>query len=461
MKLNINDKDNYEFTESCAQEYYRLMKIAFVNPVFGDVTNIDRLRTFWDLNEAASPFIHIWTGLSPALLTLAALCPKGSELILLDERFEVIDYTEMYDIVAITAMTPQALRAYYIADEFRRRGKVVVLGGLHVTVLPEEAEAHADAVVVGEGDILWKEVLTDFIAGNLKTRYIQKPGIDLKKVPIPRFDLCNPSRYGFVNIQTTRGCPHDCSFCSASLVFGKTYRTKTVEQVLQEVTAAKLVFEDTPIFFSDDNFLVNRSHAKKLLHRLREKKIRWSSQADISICEDTALLDLMRESGCASIFIGFETLSDANMIKIDGTGFKVRRLDSYPRMIEQIQSHGIAITGSFIVGLDHDDVRVFDRIIRFVQSTGLFRGIYTILAPAPGTRIRAELESENRLLPHTWDAITGYNVTYSPKKMSVEDLKDGLTYIYEETFNPTAVLKRVGAFTLQQVKRRRIQRRDT
>ena len=434
------------------------MKIAFINPAFGEVTDIVRLKSFWETNEAASPYIHIWTGLSPALLTLAALCPDDAELVLLDERFETIDFTEKYDLVAVTAMTPQALRAYHIADEFRQRGNVVVLGGLHASVIPEEAEAHADAIVVGEGEIVWRDVLSDLAAGKLKTRYLQKPGIDLGKVPVPRFDLCKQERYGFTHIQTTRGCPHDCSFCSASLVFGRKYRIKTVEQILREVMAAVAVSGDTPIFFSDDNFLVNRPHAKKLLYELAKKNIRWASQADISICEDVELLDLMRESGCASIFIGLETLSSDNMEKIDGTGFKMNRLNSYPRMIDQIQSRGIAITGSFIVGLDHDDDTVFDRIVRFVQSTGLFRGIYTILAPAPGTRIRAELEKENRLLPHTWDAITGYNVTYTPKKISIEDLKDGLAYLYEETFDPKAVSERVTAFTLQQVKRRKTQR---
>lgn len=430
------------------------MKIALINPRVANITHDAALAQLWESNPASSPYVHIWTGVSPALMVVAALCPSDSEVTFYDDGYDEIDYSQSFDVVGISLMTCQADRAYEIADEFRTRGTTVIVGGLHPTVMPGEAKAHADAVVIGEAERLWPAALADLSVGRLKPFYQAQTPADLTESPIPRYDLLKRDRYGFVHIQTSRGCPHDCEFCAASKVYGRRYRRKSNRQVLDEIALTQRFFGGTPVFFSDDNFLVDKRSSKEMLRQLIPYGVRWAASADVSIAEDDELLDLMRESGCASVLLGLESLSEENMRRIDSVGWKGDKLRRYPEYIEHIQSRGVSVTGSFIVGLDSDDTKVFDTIGRFIEQTGLYRGLFTILTPMPGTRLRERMAAEDRLLSSKWSELTGYNVTYRPRRMTEEELQSGLLGLYQQTFSEQAFGARRAAFTQLQVARR-------
>ena len=251
-------------------------------------------------------------GFSTALLVVAALTPDKHQVELVDENFDEVDFDKEYDLVGISCMTQQATRAYAIADEFRKRKRKVVLGGIHPTVLPEEAKAHADSVVVGEVEYLWEKMLRDCERFRLRDFYKSEEPVDMKDSPLPRFDLLDPKKYSSLLLQTSRGCPHDCDFCAASKVYGWRYREKSTAQVLREIEYGKSLFGDVPFYLWDDNFFVNKRRRRELLEQLISLNIRWLSQTDVSIAEHEDLLSLAYQGGCQLLFIGLESLRGEN-----------------------------------------------------------------------------------------------------------------------------------------------------
>ena len=432
------------------------MKIALISPKVNFTTNIPELQDLWDNSAYLESYRKIWSS-SPGtgLLTLAALIPPSHEIVFIDENIEEIDFSINYDVVGITAMTQQALRAYEIGDRFRQNGSYVIIGGIHSTLLPQEATEHADSVVIGEAEYIWPDILHDLMNNCVKPFYTSERAVDLKDSPIPRFDLLKSNTYFSISIQTSRGCPHDCEYCSSSKLFGPTYRYKTVEQIIDEVALVKGHLGDNMIFFSDDNFLVNRKYAINLLEQLSPLNINWFAQSDIAIGAETGLLELMKKSGCSSLFIGLESVTSDGLKNIDKHGWKLKQLNHYSTYIQQIQSHGIGVTGAFMVGLDSDDTSTFEHIANFVIENHLMGASITILTPVPGTRLRERYEAENRLLPTHWNNYTGYNVNHKPKRMSVEDLEKGLLYLYETIYNEEVYLDKLQYFTELAVDRRK------
>ena len=286
-------------------------------------------------------------GFSTGLLVVAALTPDKHQVELVDENVDEIDFDREYDLVGISYMTQQATRAYAIADQFRKRKRKVVLGGIHPTVLPEEAKIHADSVVVGEVEYLWEKVLRDLEANRLQEFYRSEEPVDMKDSPLPRFDLLDPKKYSSLLLQTSRGCPHDCEFCAASKVYGRKYREKSTAQVLREIEYGKSLFGNVPFYLWDDNFFVSKGRRRELLEQLTSLQIRWLSQTDISIAEHDDLLSLAYQSGCILLFIGFESLRGENLRQIDDRQWKYRYLSKYAEYIEKIQSHGIRVQGGF------------------------------------------------------------------------------------------------------------------
>lgn len=422
------------------------MNIGLIAPKVGFSTNIDELGEFWSHLAKAVPYWNIWSGVSSALLTVAALTPSSYEIDFVDENFDTIDFSKDYDLVGISAMTQQAIGAYHIADEFRKRDISVVIGGVHATMLPEEAKQHAESVVIGEAEHVWPVLLKDFERKNLKPFYKGDRLVNLKDSPVPRFDLLNSEHYHFIWLQTSRGCPHDCEYCTASKIFGPGYRTKGYDQIITELEFIRQHFRDKPISFADDNFLVNKKSFEPLLEKMIDMKIRWQAQCDISIGENEEFLHLMRRSGCSLVFVGLESISEEGLRTIDKRGWKFRQLKNYSRNIQKIQSAGIGVMGAFMVGLDSDDTATFDRLAGFIIDQNLYHASVTVLTPVPGTRLRQRLEKENRLLPTTWDSYTGYNVNHIPKKMSVEELERCLTKLYRRIYSQEVYLKRLAHF---------------
>ncbi len=303
------------------------------------------------------------------LLRVAALTPPGWEVTIVDEKVEPLDLTQSADRVGITAMTTTSPRAYEVADRFRRRGIRVVMGGMHVSSLPDEALAHCDSVVIGEAERLWPAVLADFERGGLQRIYRHQNGLpDLDGLPPADWELYRPKRYLPVHfLETTRGCPLDCEFCAVTNAFGGRYRNRPLDEVLAELRQFRpfngLLTLKNCVFFVDDNIISNRAYARDLLARLADFKIQWFSQASMNIANDPEILELCRRSGCLGLFIGFESLSPETLRSI---GHKPNRPEHYLESVRKIHDHGIGVDASFVFGFDTDDEGVFDRTIDFV-----------------------------------------------------------------------------------------------
>ena len=400
-----------------------------------------------ELEETIQRFKVVWSGLSSGLLTTAALTPANYQIAVIDENVESIDFEADYDLVGITFMTQQATRAYEIADRFRRQGVTVVLGGIHPTILPEEAINHADSVVIGEAEYVWPELIRDFEHQRLRPFYQSHRRVDLKDSPVPRYDLIRDKGYKNIWIQTSRGCPHDCEFCAASKIFGRQYRRKTTAQVIAEVKLVKEIFgNNVMISFSDDNFFVDRSKTLDLLNALIPLKVKWCAQSDISIADKEALLDLLRPSGCMLLFIGFESLHGDNLRNIDKHNWKLRRLAGYSEGIRRLQTRGIPVMGSFIIGLENDTQTVFDHLKEFVIDNYLADSYISILTPYPGTALRQRLEKENRILANLWDFYTGTDVNIIHKKLTKKEMEHALVDILQTVYAPEVRLRTMTYF---------------
>ena len=421
------------------------MKVALVSPARGKLFEHPGLSEFFESSRELSTraqIIYNWPELG--LLTLGGLLSPEDEVRYLDDRNEQINFDERFDLVALTALTPKASRAYAIAEEFRRRGAYVIMGGPHATALPEEASRHVDSVFAGEAQVLWDEFLADFKAGRPRSIYA-RPGVfaDMSRSPVPRYDLINPDYYRVIPIETTRGCPHDCDFCASTSLWGRSFRRKPVAQVLEEIRTIKKVAPRKYLFFVDDNMFVTRKFAYELLEAMIPCKVRWFTQTDIAIADDDRLLDLMYRAGCREVLIGFESVSPDTLATVDSDGWKSRQLGKYPRAIEKIQEHGIAIYGSFILGFDTDGPEVFEQVRDFITRTNLLGFQILILTPIPGTRAYERLAQEGRLREgRTWADYSTYQLNFTPKNMSREDFEERMLWLYRELYHDQAFERR-------------------
>jgi radical SAM superfamily enzyme YgiQ (UPF0313 family) len=372
------------------------------------------------------------------LAMVAALTPPEVEVSLTDENVTVIDFQKEIDLVGITTLTITAARAYEIADTFREKGVKVILGGSHPSALPKEAIKHADAVVIGEAEGIWANVIEDFKENKLQKIYSQRKQPSLINLPIPRRDLFTDGSYYIKNtISTTRGCPYACSFCSVTSFFGHTYRCRPLEEILKEIETMNY---KKPIWFVDDNIVGNPKFAKRLFRALVPYKLKWVAQASITIARDDELLKLAAESGSMSLLIGFETLSQDNLVAM---GKRVNVVDEYEMVIRKIHSYGIAIHGFFILGLDGDDEHVFERTVRFAKKMKLESAQFAWPVPYPGTALHESLEKAGRIVTKSWSQYES-SVVFEPKLISREILQKGRDWVWREFYSLPSIWRRLG-----------------
>jgi radical SAM superfamily enzyme YgiQ (UPF0313 family) len=372
-----------------------------------------------------------------SLTTLAALTPPSWEVRILDENVEAIDFQDLPDLAAVSLMTPLAPRGYAIADQFRARGVPVVLGGVHATMMPEEAKKHAEAVAVGEGETLWPAVLEDFSTGTLKPFYRPDRLIPMQGLARPRRELLKQGAYLFQNtLQTTRGCPNDCDFCSVTTFYGNTYRFRPVAEVLQEIETLK----GRLLFFVDDNIIGHKSYARELFQGLIPLKRRWVSQATLSLTRDDELLTLARDSGCLGLFVGFESLSQEIL---DDLGKPFYKVSQYETAIRILHDQGIGIQGSFIFGHDDDPPDVFSRVVRFCERNRMDAVLFSLLTPFPGTRIFEQMLREDRILHFDWEKYDMNHVVFKPRHLAPEALERGFLEAYEKVYGGASLVRRL------------------
>jgi radical SAM superfamily enzyme YgiQ (UPF0313 family) len=377
---------------------------------------------------------------SLSLLTLAALTPERHEV----EYLEVADIREVgalpeCDLAAISTYSAQVKEAYELGDRFRAAGVPTVIGGLHVTCLPDEALQHCDAVVVGEGEVSWARVLSDAESGDLAGVYgPEGVEFDLAGAPVPRFDLLDPERYNRLTVQTQRGCPWHCEFCASSILLTDRYKQKPAAKVAAEVAAIKNVWPRPFIELADDNTFVNKHAGRELVEAMGEFGVRWFTETDISVADDPALLAMLHDAGCRELLIGLES---PTVDGLDGLelkrNWKRNQIDRHRDAVRAIQGHGIAVNTCFVLGLDGDGPAVFDAIREFVDDVSPFDVQITVLTAFPGTPLYDRLLAEGRIIePGAWEKCTLFDVNYVPKRMTVEELETGLVdlgrYIYSE-----------------------------
>ena len=387
---------------------------------------------------------------SLSLLTLAGLTPERFEV----SYHEVADIRRLgslpqCDLAAISTYTAQAKEAYELAGRYREAGVPTVIGGLHATLLPEEALRYVDCVVAGEGEVAWPRVLADFEKGRLRRFYDARgEEFDLARAPMPRFDLLEPERYNRLTVQTQRGCPWRCEFCAASIRLTSRYKVKPVAKLIAEVREIKKIWPRPYIEFADDNTFVNKSHSKALLRALAAEDVKWFTETDLSVAEDEELLDLMRESGCAQVLIGFESPTAVALEGLEQrSNWKRRKLPFYEEAIRRVQSHGIAVDGCFVLGLDGDTLATFDAVEEFVYDSGLQQVQITVMTAFPGTPLYQRLEAEGRLLePEAWEKTTLFDVNIQPKQMSVAELERGFLELGLRLYSAEAKNRRTANF---------------
>ncbi len=375
---------------------------------------------------------------SLGLLTLAGMTPPHHECRYMEVK-DVRETAELpvdFDLVAISSFSAQVGEAYELADRYRDLGVPVIMGGLHVSMLPQEALAHCDAVVVGEGERVWLDVLRDAERGELRARYQAVEQFDLAEAPMPAYELLEISKYNRLTVQASRGCPLRCDFCAASILIAPAYRQKPIEVVLAEVDRIGEMWPRPFIEFADDNAFVNKRFWKRLLPELAARRIRWFAETDISLHEDLELLSLMRDSGCAQVLIGLESPSENGLRGIElKNDWKLRWWPQYKEAIARIQSHGIRVNGCFVLGLDGHDPGIFDEVYDFVVESELFDVQITVQTPFPGTPLEARLRREGRLLyDGQWQRCTLFDVNYEPYGMSADELRIGFRQLAERLY---------------------------
>jgi radical SAM superfamily enzyme YgiQ (UPF0313 family) len=367
---------------------------------------------------------------------LAAFVPSHWAVRHVDEAVERVDLEASVDLVAITFHTPSAPHAYHLAARFRQRGVTVALGGPHVTLLPDEAQAHADVVFIGEAEYSWPRFLSEYETGNHCVRYSSHPPA-LDKAPMSRQDMFHRRDHAAGVMFATRGCPYRCDFCTLAVMYQSQVRKRPVEAVAQEYAS----FRGKVIILWDDNIAGDIEYAKALFRALAPYGKWWSSQASVHAADDDEFLELAARSGCKQLFIGLESVSQASVNEVSKA---FNRVEDYARAIERIHSHGISVQVGIVFGFDHDTEAVFGETLDFLETTGVQNATFNILTPFPGTRLYARLEAEGRILTRDWSKYNGRaDVVFQPRTMSPEALLAGYQHANQRFYSWRSVYKRL------------------
>jgi len=374
---------------------------------------------------------------------LAARVPPGWDVIHIDEVAEGIDWNIEADLVGITLHTPSAYHAYDIATRFRSRGTCVVMGGPHVTLVPEEASQYADVIFIGEAEGLWEEFLKSFEIGSHICVYQQTGVTSLTDMPMARKELFHRHDYTNGVIFATRGCPNQCDFCTVAVM----YRHKLRKRPIAEVAAEYASFTGKVIIFWDDNIAGDMEYAKGLFRAIAPYRKWWSSQASIHAGRDDEFLEAAAHSGCKQWFLGLESISQQSMAEVNK---RFNRVEEYSQIIEHIHSHGIAVQAGIVFGFDNDTPEIFKDTIDFLERAGVQNATFNILTPFPGTPLFRKMEAEGRILTRDWRKYNSReNVVYQPKQMSVAELLAGFRYANERFYSLPSIARRLSRSSVQ------------
>ena len=378
-----------------------------------------------------------------ALHILASLTPNDVDITVVDEETTDIDFSMDFDLVGISCMTATANRGYQLCDIFREKGARVVLGGVHPTVLPQEAIQHADAVVIGEAEGCWANVIDDFRKGSLK-KFYHVPAPDLSKYPLPRRDLQidrSLFRIPILGLVATRGCPYACEFCSVTDLYGRRIRHRPIPMVIEDIKRS-----GSRIFaLLDDNAIADRGYAKQLFIALAELNIIWGGQSSIGLAKDKELLELCQKSGCKGLFFGLESVSPASLRRMKKS---LKSIEEMEEAIKIIRDHGIIFHPSFVFGFDTDTEAIFDDTLEFMSRNRISTAVFNVLTPYPGTRLYERFKEQGRILSYDWSHYNNATVVFRPKNMTPSELAEGYYHVKKEFYSLSSMLRHL-TFLLQ------------
>jgi radical SAM superfamily enzyme YgiQ (UPF0313 family) len=380
------------------------------------------------------------TRMSPslALLTIANLTPKEHEVTIVNENVEKINFDEPVDLVAITVTVDVMNRAIEISKEFQKRGVTVIAGGIHITADPESAVNSFDVICVGMAERVWGEILKDKENNLLKKIYYNMKNIAGEEIVSPDYDIIDKKKYLYTNIiSTSRGCPFQCDFCyNSSENVLKTYINRPIDHVIKDINALKT----RHIMFIDDNFIGNPKWTKELLRQLKPLKLKWNAAVTSNIVDMPELLDEMRESGCQSLFIGFESINSKSLESVHKAQNSVNR---YEKLVDEVHKRGIMINASFVFGLDEDDASIFKSTLEWIVKNKIETVTSHILTPYPGTRLYTSLLMENRIVDFNLASYNTAHVVYKPKNITAEELYNGYLWTYKEVYTFKNIMRRL------------------
>jgi radical SAM superfamily enzyme YgiQ (UPF0313 family) len=402
------------------------MNVTFILPAVG--------------RKPGCAYVKTWTMEPLSIATLAALTPAHIQCTFFDDRLESIDYDAPTDLVALSVETYTARRAYQIAARYRRKGVAVVMGGFHPTLAPDDALEHADAIVIGEAEHSWPELLADFSDNKMKRQYKQRERPSLAG-HFPDRSIYGDKQYQPIAlVETARGCKFKCEFCSITKFYGRTHTQRPVNDVIAEISQ----LDQRHIFFTDDNIGVNRERFRELLEALLPMKLSWAAQVSIDIARDGDLLSLMRRSGCVCVLIGFETLNPAVLSQMD-KGVNAQA-EIYEAAGNAFRKHGIGVYGTFIFGYDNDGPESFRKTFEFAGRHGFFFAAFNHLVPFPGTPLYDRLKIEGRLLHDKWWLSKEYrfgDVAFKVEGMSEKELSDMCYRFRQRFYGPISIIRRM------------------
>lgn len=377
------------------------------------------------------------TSMAPplSLLTLMGLTPEGHEVIMVNENVEKIDYNCGAELIGITITLDVMPRAVEIAQEFQRLGIPVVAGGIHVTSSPEECRGYFDAICIGAAERVWARMIGDAEVGRLQQVYHDMKGFRGEEIVSPAYNKIDKNRYLYTNIITTsRGCPNRCDFCYNSCQ-NRSYIRRPVEDVLRDIEG----LGTRHILFIDDNFIGVPSYTRELLNNLQGRDLKWSAAVTTKIADYPDLLDLMAETGCQSLFIGFESINNSSLQGVN----KDNQFEKYERLVTEIHSRGIMINASMVFGLDGDGPDVFKRTLAWLVKNKIETLTSHILTPYPGTELHSRMKEEGRITDHELSKYNTAHVVFKPEGMTTEELYKGYLWIYREFYSFRNIWRRI------------------
>lgn len=390
-----------------------------------------------------------WNVITPSALLLASIAEQENyEIDIVDEEFRPIKKERTYDIVCIYMVTPNAKRAYRYAEQFQKMGAWVALGGVHSNYLPEEAQRYCDSLLLGEGEIIFREFLKDFALGRARKIYKQKAGeVGLNASPIPLYSFLKNKEQSLVPVQTARGCPHNCSFCNVNGLYGKGFRSKSRGQIKKELHEISKLEKCKTVYITNDNILSSQKHFDDLVEEMEESPLHWYANVDISFGQKKENINKARKSGLKQVLIGLESIDAQNLCQLNDNHFKFRYIKKYRDYIARIQESGIGVVGSFIVGQPNDTEDTFRYLEEFIYDTNLYGANITVFTPYPGTQLYENMKKQRRIMTYDWDYYTIFQPIIKMDKMSLQKMNECYLSLLKRIHSKEFTNKRIRYFT--------------